>query len=235
MKRIISLILAFAMLASLSFALVSCGESACEYKETRDIEGRKISYVEMSVKDYGEVTILLDATTAPKTVENFLKLVNSGFYDGLTFHRIIKDFMIQGGDPKGNGTGGSPDQIYGEFDENGHANDIPHIKGVISMARSNDNNSASSQFFICNADARASLDGKYAAFGYVVEGLDVIDEITEDVFPKTDYASYHNDYTTDPTYGVPKHQVWSYLGNGTVSKSSDKPVIEYIKVVEYNG
>ena len=235
MKKIISLVLALAMLLTLSLSLVSCDGGACEYKETRSIEGRDISYVEMSIKDYGEVVILLDATTAPITVNNFLKLVNSGFYDGLTFHRIIKDFMIQGGDPEGNGTGGSEEEIYGEFDENGHANDIPHIKGVISMARSQDNNSGSSQFFICNADARESLDGKYAAFGYVVEGLDVIDEITEDVFPKTAYASYHNDYTTDPTYGIPKHYVWAQLGNGAVTKSSDKPVIEYIKVIDYEG
>ena len=237
MKRIISLILAVAMILSLAVSLASCGESmACEYKETRNIEGRNISYVEMSIEDYGKVTILLDATTAPKTVENFLKLVNSGFYDGLTFHRIIKDFMIQGGDPKGNGTGGSSTQIYGEFLENGYANDMPHIKGVISMARGgNDNNSASSQFFICNADARQSLDGKYAAFGYVVEGLEIIDEITEDVFPKTAYADYHNDYSIDSTYGVQKHYVWSYFGNGAVEKDEDKPVIEYIKVVDYKG
>ena len=235
MKKIISLILALALTLSLVASLASCGESlACEYKETRNIEGRDISYVEMSIEDYGKVTILLDATTAPITVANFLNLVNSGFYDGLKFHRIIEDFMIQGGDPNGNGTGGSPNTIYGEFLENGYANDMPHIKGVISMARGgNDNNSASSQFFICNADARQSLDGKYAAFGYVVEGLEIIDEITEDVYPKTAYADYRNNASIDPVYGVQKHQVWAYLGNGAVEKDSDKPVIEYIKVVEY--
>ena len=235
MKRIISLLLALVLIAAVPMSLTSCDGGACEYAESRDITGRNISYVEMSVKDYGKVTILLDATTAPITVANFLKLVKSGFYDGLTFHRIIKDFMIQGGDPKGNGTGGSPEEIFGEFASNGHKNDIQHIKGVISMARSQDNNSASSQFFICNADARDSLDGSYAAFGYVVEGLDVIDEITEEVFPKTAYASYHNDMSIDPKYGVQKHYVWAQLGNGAIEKSEDKPVIEYIKVVDYNN
>ncbi len=235
MKRIISLILAIALVAAIPMSLTSCNGGACEYAETRDIEGRDISYVEMSVRDFGKVVILLDATTAPITVANFLKLVKSGFYDGLTFHRVITDFMIQGGDPDGNGSGGSEEEIFGEFDNNGHKNDIQHIKGVISMARSNDNNSASSQFFICNADARSSLDGNYAAFGYVIEGLDVIDEITETVFPKTAYADYYNDTSIDPTYGMPKYQVWQYLGNGTVEKNEDKPVIEYIKVIDYNN
>jgi peptidyl-prolyl cis-trans isomerase B (cyclophilin B) len=99
--------------------------------------------------------------------------------------------MIQGGDPKGNGTGGSETKIKGEFASNGHENDISHKYGVISMARSNDPNSASSQFFICNADASSSLDGNYAAFGYVVEGMSVVDDLTKDVFPKTAYADYY--------------------------------------------
>ena len=242
MKKIIALLI---VLATFGCLLASCGSKepdACEYLETRDIEGRDIKYVEMSVKGYGKMVILLDATTAPITVANFISLVEEGFYDGLTFHRIIKDFMIQGGDPDGNGTGGSENEIKGEFDSNGHKNDISHKYGVISMARSGGdetnnygNDTASSQFFICNADASESLDGSYAAFGYVVEGLDVIDEITEDVFPKTAYASYHNDYTTDPTYGYPKHYIWAQLGNGAVTKSSDKPVIEYIKVIDYEG
>ena len=106
MKRIISLLLAISLVAAIPMSLTSCSGGACEYAETRNIEGRDISYVEMKVEGYDEVVILLDATTAPITVANFLSLVNSGFYNGLKFHRIIEDFMIQGGDPNGNGTGG---------------------------------------------------------------------------------------------------------------------------------
>lgn len=195
-------------------------------------------YVEMSVKDYGKIILKLDSKAAPETVKNFVSLVNKDFYDGLTFHRIIKDFMIQGGDPKGNGTGGNTDEngneinIKGEFAENGYENPISHVRGVISMARSNEPNSASSQFFICNDDASDTLDGSYAAFGWVIDGMDVVDAITEKVFPKTDYADYYGDYEVDPEYGIPKHYVWNYLGNGTVSNNDDKPVIEYITVLE---
>ena len=233
MKKIIAIFL----LLSIAFCFVSCGEEkmgdgACEYAETRDIEGRDIKYVEICFEGFGKCVVLLDATTAPITVNNFISLVESGFYDGLTMHRIIKDFMIQGGDPKGDGTGGSDKDIMGEFSSNGHKNDISHKKGVISMARSNDPNSASSQFFICNADASRSLDGSYAAFGYVVEGLSVIDDITEEVFPKTAYASYYGDYSIDPIYQTYRHTVWNYLGNGAVEKDGDKPVIKYIKVLK---
>ena len=230
---------AFLLLICVCLSFVSCGKNgACEYVKTRDISDRDIKYVEISFEGFGECVILLDATTAPITVANFISLVEEGFYDGLKMHRIIKDFMIQGGDPDADGTGGkkNPDgtkkEIFGEFSENGHENDISHIKGVISMARSNDPNSASSQFFICNADASESLDGSYAAFGYVVEGLDVIDEITEKVFPKTAYASYYGDYSIDPTYRTYKHTVWQYLGNGAVENKADMPVIKYIKVLE---
>ena len=214
------------------------GTGACEYLESRDISGRDIKYVEMCVEGYGRVVILLDATTAPVTVNNFINLVNKGFYDGLTFHRIIKDFMIQGGDPNGDGTGGNTDangnelNIKGEFDDNGHKNDISHKYGVISMARSNDPDSASSQFFICNADAADSLDGKYAAFGYVVQGMSVIEAITEGEFPKTAYADYYNDWNTDPVYQMPKHYVWSYLGNGALEGKENQPKIKYIKVLD---
>ena len=145
MKKIISLILSLAMVLTLSLALFSCGKpDACAYKKERDVTGRDIHFVEMSVKDCGKMVILLDATTAPITVANFLSLVESGFYDGLTFHRIIEGFMIQGGDPDGNGQGGSGTQIKGEFAENGVNNDISHIEGVISMARTSDPNSATS-------------------------------------------------------------------------------------------
>ena len=122
------------------------------------------------------IRLELDPASAPVTCANFEKLVSEGFYDGLTFHRIIRGFMIQGGDPLGNGTGGSKAHIVGEFRSNGHKNPISHKRGVISMARAMNPNSASSQFFIMHADA-PHLDGNYAAFGHVVEGLETVDEI----------------------------------------------------------
>ncbi len=132
--------------------------------------------VEINVKDYGTMKLELDAEAAPITVQNFLDLVNDGFYDGLTFHRIVQGFMIQGGGPEGTGTGGPGHQIKGEFAENDWNNPISHQRGTISMARSGDPDSAGSQFFITDGDA-TFLDGKYAAFGRVVEGLDVLDAI----------------------------------------------------------
>ena len=133
-------------------------------------------YVKFTVRDHGEFVIRLRADIAPITVENFQSLVAQGFYDGLTFHRVMKNFMIQGGDPKGDGTGGSGTTIKGEYAVNGVRNDLSHIAGVISMARRGDPyyDSATSQFFICNADASGSLDRKYAGFGYVVAGLEVV-------------------------------------------------------------
>lgn len=130
-----------------------------------------------------QIKLELDPTAAPITVANFEKLVKEGFYDGLTFHRIIPGFMIQGGDPKGNGTGGSKENIKGEFASNGVNNPLKHTRGVISMARAMDPNSASSQFFIMHADA-PHLDGQYAAFGKVVEGMDVVDQIANE---RTDF------------------------------------------------
>lgn len=133
--------------------------------------------VTMIVKDYGTVTLELYPDMAPNTVNNFITLANEGFYDGLTFHRIIKDFMIQGGDPEGNGTGGPGYSIAGEFSNNGYKdNTLLHTKGVISMARSLEPNSAGSQFFIMTADT-PHLDGDYAAFGKVTSGLDIIEKI----------------------------------------------------------
>lgn len=126
--------------------------------------------------DLGEIILELYPETAPVTVENFVKLVGEGFYDGLTFHRIISGFMIQGGDPLGNGMGGSKDKIKGEFKQNGFNNPLKHSRGVISMARSMMPNSASSQFFIMHEDA-PHLDGAYSAFGKVVEGMDTVDRI----------------------------------------------------------
>ena len=132
--------------------------------------------VEIKIKNSGVIQLELYPDQAPKTVANFEKLVKEGFYDGLTFHRVISGFMIQGGDPLGNGMGGSDKNIYGEFAANGFANPISHKRGVISMARAQDPNSASSQFFIMHADGEF-LDGNYAAFGKVVTGMEEVDKI----------------------------------------------------------
>lgn len=140
-----------------------------------------IHHVEIDVQDYGTISVELDGDTAPITVDNFLKLAESGFYNGLTFHRIIDGFMIQGGDPEGTGMGGSDETIIGEFASNGIENNISHVRGVISMARNGqDMNSASSQFFIVQTDT-LSLDGDYAAFGHVTDGMDIVDAICDDV------------------------------------------------------
>lgn len=136
----------------------------------------------IEVEGYGAIKLELDADVAPVTVANFAKLAGEGFYDGLTFHRIIESFMAQGGDPNGNGTGGSDEKIVGEFSDNGHPNSISHVRGTISMARSQAYNSASSQFFIMQADT-PSLDGQYAAFGHVTEGMDVVDAMCEAARP----------------------------------------------------
>ena len=130
----------------------------------------------IEMENGGKIEIELYPEHAPKTCENFEKLVKSGFYDGLIFHRVIPGFMIQGGDPLGNGMGGADENIVGEFKMNGHNNTLKHTRGVISMARAYDPNSASSQFFIMHADA-PHLDGQYAAFGKVVSGIEVVDEI----------------------------------------------------------
>ena len=132
--------------------------------------------VVIEMENGGKIEIELYPEAAPKTVENFVKLVGEGFYDGLIFHRVIPGFMIQGGDPEGTGMGGAKENIVGEFRANGHPNPIKHTRGVISMARAYDPNSASSQFFIMHADA-PHLDGQYAAFGKVVSGMETVDEI----------------------------------------------------------
>ena len=155
---------------------------------------------EIKVKNYGSIKLKLDANIAPITVSNFVGLANDGFYNGLTFHRIIKGFMIQGGDPNGDGTGGSKQTIKGEFSANGVDNPLKHTRGVISMERSQSYDSASSQFFIMHEDT-SSLDGQYAAFGCAYSGMDIVDKICDDV--KTEDS------------------------NGTVSKKN-QPVIESI-------
>lgn len=163
-----------------------------------------LHHVTIDVQDYGTISLELDADTAPISVTNFINLANEGFYDGLTFHRIISGFMIQGGDPNGNGTGGSEKTIKGEFSANGVENDISHVRGVISMARANDPDSGSSQFFIVHEDS-TFLDGQYASFGHVTDGMDVVDAICEAV-PVQD-------------------------NNGTVA-AADQPVITAVTVID---
>ena len=161
-------------------------------------------HAEIVVKDYGDIEVELDADTAPVTVTNFVKLVQENFYDGLTFHRIMDGFMIQGGDPEGTGRGGADETIKGEFSNNGVENDISHTRGTISMARSTDPDSASSQFFIVQADA-VYLDGDYAGFGHVTSGMDVVDKICQDAKPTDD--------------------------NGTIP-AEEQPVIESIRMID---
>ena len=148
--------------------------------DEENMYSKGLHHVAIEIKDYGTIQLELNADKAPITVRNFAKLVNEGFYNGLTFHRIISGFMIQGGDPNGNGTGGSRENIKGEFKANGVQNDISHKRGVISMARANSYNSASSQFFIVHKDSEF-LDGQYAGFGMVTEGMEIVDRICEDV------------------------------------------------------
>ena len=201
MKKILSFVLILSLTA---FLLCSCGN-----KKVSDYTA------EIVIRDYGTITLHLDGDTAPITVKNFVKLAESGFYDGLTFHRIMEGFMMQGGDPLGNGTGGSEETIKGEFAYNGVENLISHKRGVISMARSGENpwygitaemayNSASSQFFIMHRDA-PRLDGQYAAFGWVTSGIEIVDAICADAEP------------TD--------------NNGTIP-AAKQPVIETIRVTE---
>jgi len=139
-------------------------------------------FADIEIADYGMITIQLDQSVAPVTCANFVELAENGFYDGLTFHRIMEGFMMQGGDPSGNGTGGSDNNIVGEFKSNGIENDLSHKRGVVSMARAQDPNSASSQFFICHEDSDF-LDGDYAAFGVVTEGMEVVDAVCENARP----------------------------------------------------
>lgn len=152
-------------------------------KSENPVEGSYTAVIE--IEGYGTITLELDAAAAPVTTENFVSLARECFYDGLTFHRIIEGFMIQGGDPEGNGTGGSEQTIKGEFRENGVENSLSHTRGAISMARSNDYDSASSQFFIVHEDS-TFLDGSYAAFGYVTEGIEVVDAICANAEPIDD-------------------------------------------------
>lgn len=220
----------FALAAAVMLALAGCGkgdsdagsgeagnasadggEETAEDGSGEDGQGETVTgkhHVEITVKDQGTIKVELDGDAAPITVANFLKLAGDGFYDGLTFHRIIEGFMMQGGDPRGDGTGGADENIKGEFSENGIQNDLSHTRGAISMARAADFDSASSQFFIVHADS-TFLDGQYACFGYVTEGMEVVDAICdaiteEDIIPES---------------------------NNTVVSES-QPVIESIKVID---
>ena len=179
-------IIVLALIAILAVLMTGCASPGASSNSAGDATPAEnpigIHHAEIEVKDYGTIAVELDGDTAPITVQNFMDLANAGFYDGLTFHRIMDGFMIQGGDPLGNGTGGSDQNIVGEFSSNGITNDITHAKGVISMARANDPNSASSQFFIMVADADY-LDGNYAAFGHVTEGQEIADKIAKDAVP----------------------------------------------------
>lgn len=181
-------------------------EEPAETEQTEEpaAEPIGIHHAEIVIKDFGTVKVELDGDTAPITVQNFMDLANEGFYDGLTFHRIMEGFMIQGGDPNGDGTGGSEKTIKGEFSANGVNNDISHKKGVISMARAQDPDSASSQFFIVQEDSEF-LDGQYAAFGHVTEGMEFVDIIAKEAKPVDD--------------------------NGTIPKE-EQPVIETIRIID---
>ncbi len=194
-RRILGTVLA----ALLVVTLGACGKGA---SSESSLDADATYYADIVIRDYGTVTVQLYQNMAPITVENFINLAESGFYDGLTFHRIIEGFMMQGGDPKGNGTGGSEQTITGEFSSNGYDNPLSHKRGVISMARSNDPDSASSQFFIVHEDS-THLDGDYAAFGEVVSGMDVVDAVCEQAQPVD--------------------------GNGTIA-SGQQPVIETITI-----
>lgn len=185
MKRIVSLLLALCA-ALCTLCCLGCSKNDNDNGSEETVssgEAGETIMVQIEMDNGGIIKLELYPEVAPITVENFVSLVKDGFYDGLTFHRIIKNFMIQGGDPTGTGMGGSDKTIKGEFSSNGVENTLSHTRGTISMARSQKKDSASSQFFICHADA-TYLDGDYAAFGRVVEGMDVVDEIAG---VKTDY------------------------------------------------
>lgn len=203
MKRVLLCLLVLVVMLT---AFTGCANKGNKEEESADWPGALLSgkhYAEIVVANYGTIVVELDADTAPITVTNFVRLVEQKFYDGLTFHRIISGFMIQGGDPDGDGVGGSDKTIVGEFAANGYRNTLSHTRGVISMARTNDPNSASSQFFIVHEDS-PHLDGNYAAFGQVISGMDVVDAICEKV-PQGD--------------------------NGAVA-AADRPVMTTVRVVE---
>ena len=217
MKKLVRIAGIMMLIAAMVLTMAGCGGGSAEEEPAPEPEVQTeepaaepaaepigIHHAEIEIKDYGTIKLELDGDTAPITVQNFMDLANNGFYDGLTFHRIMDGFMIQGGDPLGNGMGGSDKNIKGEFAANGVDNNISHVKGVISMARAQDPDSASSQFFITVADSDF-LDGQYAAFGHVTEGQDVADKIAADAKPLDD--------------------------NGTIAPE-DQPVITAVRIID---
>lgn len=197
MKKLLCVVLVVFMAVA-----TGCSKPTTGAKDNANAKGKH--YVEIVVKNYGTISVELNADEAPITVANFIQLAKSGFYNGLTFHRIISGFMIQGGDPKGDGTGGSSKTIKGEFQSNGVKNTLSNTRGAIAMARSNDYDSASSQFFIVQQDSKY-LDGQYAVFGYVTKGMDIVDNICKNTPVEDD--------------------------NGTVKKEN-QPIITSIKVID---
>lgn len=184
------------------------GKFKADNRELPAISGKH--HAQIVVRDYGTITVELDADMAPTTVDNFLKLAGEGFYDGLTFHRIYPYFMIQGGSPNGDGVGGSGTNIFGEFKSNGwDKNTISHVRGTISMARTKDPDSASSQFFIVHEDS-TYLDGDYAAFGTVTEGMDVVDALCDWVASGAVVCD----------------------NNGVIQNVEEMPIIETVKVID---
>lgn len=173
---LLTALLAVCMLAACSPKKGTAFDTSACYKTKLEPSAEETNYVQIEIENSAYIVVELYPVTAPITVANFKKLVKEDFYNGTIFHRVIKGFMIQGGDPEGTGYGGSKDKIKGEFSSNGVKNDLKHTRGVISMARTQDPNSASSQFFIMHADA-PHLDGNYAAFGKVVAGLETVDAI----------------------------------------------------------
>lgn len=209
MRKILKLLAMVSLLTAVT--LTGCGKEQKEepkqedtLKEETTSETKELHHIKINIKEYGTIEAELDGTYAPITVENFMKLAKDGFYDGLTFHRIISGFMIQGGDPNGDGTGGADETIKGEFSSNGVENPMKHKRGTLSMARSQMKDSASSQFFIMHEDA-PHLDGEYAAFGHVTKGMEIVDRICEDAKPVD--------------------------GNGTIL-AEDQPVIERVEVID---
>ena len=189
------------------FTVVTIIDNTKHERNVPDISGKH--YAEIVVRDYGTIKVELDADAAPVTVENFLKLADENFYDGLTFHRIYPYFMIQGGSPDGDGIGGSGENIRGEFSSNGwDKNTLTHVRGCISMARTQMPDSASSQFFIVHEDS-TYLDGDYASFGYVIEGMDVVDALCDWVASGAVVCD----------------------GNGVIQDVNEMPIIETVRVI----
>ena len=212
-KNVIALIVTLLVLAIIggcvtAIVLALRPSDDCAYYADREFKEEDVTYVELKVEGYKKpIVILLDESIAPITVKNFVSLVEKGFYDGLTFHRIIKGFMMQGGDDSHLPEDEQATSIKGEFLSNGYKNELMHKRGVISMARTSVADSASCGFFICDADA-PHLDGDYASFGYVLEGMRTVDKIIDSAIP------------------------YVVGGNGQIPEKSHQPVIEYIRILD---